>query len=201
MKSKLAGLALLVSLGLLIGGCSSQISNSDGADTSSIELPTISEGDFRKSLENVESEYYDFDELTDYFKITAARNDVSFIFANTLYDTGVIEPKIAVFYDAADWIFFDSWDIRSQGETYTIFSDINSAEKSTEVDNGVHELYMHHLTDEQVLLFKQIAADQDAKFRLLGSGGSVERQFTFEERSAIEDMIDVYLGLKQGLVP
>jgi hypothetical protein len=60
---------------------------------------------------------------------------------------------------------------------------------------------MHHLTDEQVLLFKQIAADQDAKFRLLGSAGSVERQFTLEERSAIEDMIDVYLGLKQGRVP
>lgn len=200
-KSSFVTALLSIGLAFSLAACSPLGQSSSENDSTSAQLPTVSEEAFQNSIANMESEYSDFDELTDYYQVTLARDDVSFIYAVTVYDSGLIEPKIGVAYDADDWIFFDSWDVRSQGETYDIFTGISSADKSTDVDNGVHEFYIHDLSDQQVLLFQQFGSDQEAKFRLLGSGGTVERDFTLKERSAIRDLINVYLGFKQGLKP
>ena len=171
------------------------------ADGQADVATVISEEAFTASVSALDSQYEEFDELTDFYTVLDPKKSVQFIISTTYYDTGMVEPKIAIFYEDEDWIFFESLDIRTNGETINLFSGIPSYDKLTDVDDGVLELYVYTPLDSQVPLLMGLVDDSQAKFRLLGSSGSVERNFTLKEKQAFVDAFTVYLGIQQGLVP
>jgi len=171
------------------------------ADGQADEATVISEEAFTASVSALDSQYEEFDELTDFYTVLDPKKSVQFIISTTYYDTGIVEPKIAIFYEDEDWIFFESLDIRTNGETVNLFSGIPSYDKLTDVDDGVLELYVYTPLDSQVPLLMGLVDDSQAKFRLLGSSGSVERNFTLKEKQAFVDAFTIYLGIQQGLVP
>lgn len=192
---------------LLLTGCSAVSPTSDAAvsptsDALGYQFQTVSEDTFKASLSKVDSAYDEFDERTTYRLYTEERDDV--FFSPIVYvegESGSVSPQLGVFFRAADWIFFDSMDIRVNDETIPLFSAVASYEKYTDVDSpSVLEVYLDDLTDEEVGLLHGLTAADGAKFRLSGSKGSVEREFTLEELQAFKDVFNVYIGLKQGLV-
>ena len=192
--------------GLVLGLAASSVAEvgsgtTVAADGRADEATVISEEAFTASVSALDSQYEEFDELTDFYTVLDPKKSVQFIISTTYYDTGIVEPKIAIFYEDEDWIFFESLDIRTNGETINLFSGIPSYDKLTDVDDGVLELYVYTPLDSQVPLLMGLVDDSQAKFRLLGSSGSVERNFTLKEKQAFVDAFTIYLGIQQGLVP
>lgn len=183
---------------LLLAGCSG--ANSPPEDAG-YQFQAVAEDSFRESLREVDSEFDEFDEVTRYSLVTMPRDDVQFIPTIEESNTGSTSPWLAVVYKGPDWIFFDSMDIRVNGETISLFSSVPTYDKYQDVEGpGVTEVYSDPLTDEEVGLLQTLTAADGAKFRLSGTKGSIEREFTLEDIQAFRDVFTVYIGLKQGFV-
>lgn len=182
---------------LLLTGCSATNPTQEDADYQFLE---ISEAEFAESLREVDSRYDEFEEVTAYSLVTMIRGDVQFVPTVEESKAGSLSPRLAVVYRSSDWIFFDSMDVRVNDETISLFSNVPTYDKYTDVEGpGVTEVYSDPLTDEEVGLLNGLTPEDGAKFRLSGTQGSVEREFTLEELDAFKTVLNVYIGLKQGL--
>lgn len=182
---------------IMLSGCAS----SNTASDSTVPVETISESEFRTALSQASSEYDEFEEETRYEPISSPDFEDSVMVSMSVYvpDSGETFGYLSVLYYAKDWIFFESLQARAGGETYQLMST-SSSEKFTDVDDYafVTELGLEPITDDLLEGIQAVIDDPDAKLKLTGSGGTIERDFTSQERSALRFMVAVYLGFKQG---
>lgn len=208
---------------MLLAGCTTEAEVPDDVPAlvpsevaeEEVSLPTpdspmsgwsVSDADFDQAIQSTLSvEYDEFDEKTQYlwggFDFV---DSVTFSGGINVYDSG--KPAlstIGVAYFDEDWIFFDNLDVRAGGTTYQVDTFQNLVNKGTDVHSGgyVSEIGIVEIGAEKEAALEAILADPDAKFRLVGSSGSVERAFTDEERDLFRAVYNVYQGLKQGLDP
>lgn len=166
--------------------------------------PQVTLIDFEAAIDAADVEYDEFDEKTS-FTVTPEIEVVDggfTYFSMTLYlsSDGSMKTNFNTAYYNEDWLFFEFLDIRFQDETHEIYQ-AQSYNKYTEVVNGgyVMETFIHEPSTKQIDLFEELANEGSAKFRLLGDGGSVEREFTPSELRGFRTIITIYRGLEQGL--
>jgi hypothetical protein len=197
-----ASISLMIISAMFLSGCGAAENTPQTPDTELSEnasLPQVSQRDFDTAVSRTTATYDEFDELTYYLSPSRPVDGVSFNLGTIQYDDGSNEIGFTTSYFGADWIFFDTLEIRSEGETVTVFSDVRSSDKSTNVDDGVVEQHVLFLGTAEIDLLLSIT--RESKFRLSGSGGSVEREFGNSELRSLSDVVTVYLGLEQGLTP
>ena len=163
---------------------------------------SVNQSDFQEALRAAEARYDDFDEETVYLW-GAGEIVEGVLFGGQLdyADSGDVEAGLGVFYSDDDWIFFDTLDVRADGSSYEL-GTFESWDKLEDVGSG-------YVTEYGVIApspmlddaFAAIVQDRGSKFRLSGSDGSVEREFTSEERDSIRNWYTVYKGIEQGLIP
>lgn len=168
------------------------------------KAPQVTESDFEAAIAEADAVYDEFDEKTS-FTVTPEIEVVDggfTVFSMTLYlfSDGSMKTNFNTAYYNEDWLFFEFLDIRFQDETHDIYQ-AQSYNKSTEVVNGgyVMETFIHEPSTKQIDLFEELANEGSAKFRLLGDGGSVEREFTPSELEGFKTIITIHRGLEQGL--
>lgn len=164
----------------------------------------VTQSDFEAAIDAADIEYDKFDERTSFaFTPEVATSEGGFtFFSMTLYldSDGSTKTNFNTAYYDDDWLFFEFLAIRFQEETHEIYQ-ADSYNKSTEVVNGgyVMETFIHEPSSGQVDLFEEVASEGGAKIRLLGDGGSVERDFTLSELEGFKTIITIHRGLEQGL--
>lgn len=168
------------------------------------KAPQVTESDFEAAIAEADAVYDEFDEETSFTvtpEIEVVDGGFTF-FSMTLYlfSDGSMKTNFNTAYYNEDWLFFEFLDIRLQDETHDIYQ-AQSYNKSTEVVNGgyVMETFIHEPSTKQIDLFEELANEGSAKFRLLGDGGSVEREFTPSELEGFKTIITIHRGLEQGL--
>lgn len=166
------------------------------------ELPAVSESDFEKALALVTSEYDDFDESTYWsMKVSPSFFESAIIYMVIYtYESGDPETLVVANYLDDDWIFFDTLEVRAGGETYVLMQ-VESYDKYTDVLDGgrVNEVGLQLVGPDEELAIQALLDDPNAKFRLSGSDGTVEREFTVRERNTFQTLFTIHKGLKQGL--
>jgi len=183
--------ALIITGALFLGGC---------AQVEEVAQPRqVSQEEFKSALDRTPSTYNDFDEVTRYLYGFYFEEGVAFNVIAGQYDDGTNRIFLLTTYEGEDWIFFDSMDIRSEEETVSLFSDLQSFDKFTDVQDGVSEEYIMELGAKEIDLLLSLTSE--SKFRLAGDAGSVERAFLDRELMLLTRVIHIYLGLEQGLTP
>ncbi len=204
IKKNLLSTAIVLSVVAFLSGCTSSLSGdaSSSVDSQS-QFQDVSESDFRAALKKTVKEYDDFEEETTYRPSGSVGYEDDFFISMNVYipDSGDVYGLLFVNYFASDWIFFDTLEARANGETYELLST-SSLDKYQEVEDGgfVQEIGAEELTTELVAAIAAVTADPEAKLRLSGSDGSIERPITSRERAALENMTVVYSGFMQGLI-
>lgn len=197
-------------LALVLTGtsCTIQAANSpseiEEATSQTSEPPAVSEADFRDALELVESEFDEFDEST-YWQMRTRPGFWQSAIVDVViytYENGDQETFVVANYFDDDWIFFDTLEVRAGGETYVLMQ-VESYDKYTDVLDGgkVTEVGLQLVGPDEESAIQALIDDPDAKFRLSGSDGSVERPFSVGERSSFVTMFTIHRGLQQGLTP
>lgn len=179
-------------------------SEEDGPSTEEAEgepLQILQE-DFDAAVSSALTNNYDeFDEKINLGWGQAPEDSVSILLTVNAFDSGESEAYFGVLFQDDDWIFFDTMEIRANDLTSELMN-VKYNEKYTNVEGGgvVQEATVVEMDNTKRDIVVAILDDQAAKFRLSGSDGSREREFTDAEREAIEDWYTVQLGLSQGLV-
>lgn len=162
---------------------------------------SVNQSDFQAALRAAETEYDEFDEDTVYWWDPGVFEGVSIGGQLNYADSGEVGAGLGVWYSGDDWIFFDTLDVRADGSSFEL-GTFESWEKGTDVESGYVAEYATIVPNPRLDdAFAAIIQDRGSKFRLSGSDGSVEREFTSEERDAIRNWYTVYRGLEEGLIP
>ena len=207
-KQLLASLAIGAALTIAATSCTIQPASTpsesavEASQTS--ELSIVTEDDFNKALSLVTSEFDDFDESTYWeMKVSPSFFESAIVYMVIYtYETGDPETYVVANYLDDDWIFFDTLEVRAGGETYVLMQ-VESYDKYTDVLDGgrVAEVGLQLVGLDEELAIQALIDDPDAKFRLSGSDGTVEREFTVRERNTFETLFTIHKGLQQGLNP
>lgn len=174
----------------------------------STSITEISDEDFSEALQEMKSEYDDFDEKTLYLSdnlpvyVESAPGEFSLISMQlNVLDNGELELGFAIRFAAEDWIFWNSMDVRADGETFTLLEE-DEFDTLTDVSGGrVFETGLDVVGLSQREILWKIVEDEDSKFRLGGGEGRHERAFTEEERIQIRNFLTLVAGFEQGLRP
>jgi hypothetical protein len=111
--------------------------------------------------------------------------------------SGIVQYLWVIQYVSEDWIFFEQMLVIASGETRE-FPVAESFKKQTKVSGGtVFESSVTELSRTQLENVKAIVDDPAAKLRVRGKGGSVERGFTTEERKALGESLQLFMGFSQ----
>lgn len=112
------------------------------------------------------------------------------------------EPLVVVSYEGDEAASFETLDVQSGGKSYRLVSVV-SAEKQVETMSGgkISEVAVQEVGPDEANIIAKVISMQDAKLKLSGPNGSIERKFSTAEKETLKTMIAVLNGLKQGLDP
>ena len=112
------------------------------------------------------------------------------------------EPLVVVSYEGDEAMSFETLDVKSGGKSYRLVS-VDSAEKQVETMTGgkISEVAVQEVGPEKEKIIAIVLSMHDAKLKLSGPNGSIERKFSAAERETLKSIIAVHDGLKQGLDP
>ena len=160
-------------------------------------VPQVTQSDFEVALARTGG---DTGDGTAYFYHQAKLVEgVSFTCMTTQYSDGRNRIQLYTTYEDTDWLYFHSLEIEHEGQTTYLFDDVERSDKFRDREPEVQETYVQVLEDMEIDLL--LSLTEDCGFRLEGSYGTVARQFDSQALQNMRDVLTIYLGLEQGLMP
>jgi hypothetical protein len=127
-----------------------------------------------------------------YYKSTPIRNNNK----NIHIYFGKVKDKIPylrlkITYSASKWLFIESYDIKTDDDTYNIQASFNEVERDNDY-NGIWEWYDTTVDDKTIDIINSIISSKNSKIRYHGRQYIFDRIISNSEKNAMKNSLDAY---------
>lgn len=144
----------------------------------------------------LKTSYDDIKGITWYYDKSTPRynNSNSFHLYMGKQATGAPWLRLKITYTADDWLFIQSYIIKTDKQTYEV--NTNYGDVETHIDDGaIEEWYDVSLNEHDYNMIKDIISSSSSKLRYVGKQYYKDRSITGSEKQALKNILNAYEAL------